>query len=695
MPSLFLLLVGCSPAPEEPARHVVLVTVDTLRADYVDPYGDKGLTPHLAAVADSGAYVLRATTHVPLTRPAHVSLFSGLLPTLTGIRDNTSPGQPPESPLLAERLQQAGFATGAFVSAVVVGEASGLQRGFEVYDDDLEGDGSAPFLSAAQRAGAVTLARAADWLRSEVSEGGDRRTFTWLHLYEPHDPYEPPTEWASKSPGDAYGGEVAYADDLVRQLDDVLVELGIREETLLVVTSDHGEGLGEHDELLHGFFAYETTLAVPLIFRGPRVAAGGQIGGPAGLVDVHPTVLELLDLEPTPALSGLSLAEQLRGTADRSFERRPQYAESLIPLLHFGWSDLRVVRGGDFKYIQAPQPELYDLANDPGETSNLAPTDPERAANFRGVLERFLDAERAVESDAASLPADLLEKLGALGYVGGSAPAKTATPGADPKDKIDDFRFANDGLRRALRALEAQQPAEASEVLAAILERGIDSADVRFYLGQALVQQSRFDEAEAQLRASLDALPTREEAWTQLATATANSRGLEAALSVLEEGSATLPESSRILIARARALRAQGRFPEVLDLLAEASTESTEPELLVMYGEALRARRRFGEAIQQFRRATEAHPDAAMSWNALGMTLGGLAARDGGDAPRAEAAFRKALELQPRNARYAFNLGLLLARNGRASEARALFETALEADPSFDAARQQLASLPR
>ena len=696
----FALACG-DPASNKPARHVVLVTIDTLRADHVDPYSGRSITPTLNQMARDGAFVKRTTTHVPLTRPAHVSLFSGLLPTRTGIRDNTSPGTPPDSPMLAERLQSEGFATGAFVSAVVIGRESGLDRGFDHYDDNISipdsSSSSQPtadqFLSAAQRAGQDTLDRALDWLNSQIASEPERQTFTWLHLYEPHDPYEAPREWQDRFPGEPYAAEVAYADDLVRQLDTRLTELGIGQELLLMVTSDHGEGLGEHDELLHGFFAYETTLAVPLIFRGPGVEPGTKLAGPAGLVDVFPTVLELLGLPNDTQVSGRSLAGELaydtRESVSRdSLSREPQYAESLIPLLHFGWSDLRVVRGGDFKYIQAPRPELYDLANDPGEVRNLAAERPDRVADFRGVLERFLNEERAAaEGGENSLPTELLEKLGALGYVGGSGPATTPTPGADPKDRIEDFRYANDGLRQALKSLGENDFPTAERMLRGILDRGIDSADVRFYLGKALLAQADFGAAAAELRRSLDVLPSREEAWTQLATARANSEGLDRALGVLEDGAAVLPNSERILLARARALRAQGRFPEVLELLGASSSESTHPELLVMYGEALRSRRRFDEAVVQFRRATQTNPDSAMAWNALGMTLGGTGGMG------AEEAFRKAVEIAPSNARYAFNLGLLLTRLGNQAEARSHFAEALRLEPGFTAAREQLDAL--
>src|SRR5437899_1615899 len=244
------LITACSrPRAPASARHFVLVTIDTLRADRVGVYSGVDLTPRLDRLAHEGAYAANAMAHVPLTRPSHATMLSGRLPWELGLRDNLSPAELPPSPLLPEMLKSAGFHTGAFVSSLVLQQRGGFGRGFDRYDDDLPRAESAEILSTLQRPGAETLRSAIAWLERERRAD---RIALWIHLYEPHDPYEPPEPYASRYRDRPYDGEVAYVDSLVGQLDDALDRLGLRSETLLAVASDHGEGLGEHEETLHG-----------------------------------------------------------------------------------------------------------------------------------------------------------------------------------------------------------------------------------------------------------------------------------------------------------------------------------------------------------------------------------------------------------------------------------------------------------
>ncbi|HJS58045.1 MAG TPA: sulfatase, partial [Vicinamibacteria bacterium] len=418
--------------PANVPRDLVLVTIDTLRADRLGVYGSKDVaTPVLDRIAREGVMAPEAMVHVALTRPSHVSLLTGLLPYQHGIRDNVSPGLGASVPTLATLLQQKGFRTAAFVSSIVLSKQSGLDRGFETYSDEFEAEGDdARFLNTIQKRGDETLGDAIRWLEGVPKE---RRAFLWLHLYDPHDPYEPPEPYASRYAGRPYDGEVAWTDELIGRLDTALERIGRRREALLVITSDHGEGLGEHNEGAHGFFVYQATLRVPLIVRGPGVQPGSRLAVTARGVDLLPTLLEMLDVEPPAGatLAGRSLARALRG--HESPREETAYAESLLPLLHFGWSDLRTIREGRFKYVEAPRPELYDLAEDPGETHDLSASQPSRRESMRAALAQHLEAERtwqarAPATGAANVPPDLLEKLGALGYLGAGAPGQGASP---------------------------------------------------------------------------------------------------------------------------------------------------------------------------------------------------------------------------------------------------------------------------
>jgi choline-sulfatase len=681
---------ACSPPPRPSvptARHLVLVTIDTLRADRVGVYSGGDLTPRIDRIARAGVVAQNAMTHVPLTRPAHATLLSGLLPWELGMRDNLAPAELPPSPLLAEILKGAGFRTGAFVSSMVLEQRGGFGRGFDRYDDTFPKTTSADLLSTLQKPGAETLRAAIAWLESQ--RGADRLCL-WVHLYEPHDPYEAPEPYASRYRDRPYDGEVAYADALVGQLDDALERLGLKEQTLLAVTSDHGEGLGDHQETLHGFFVYQTTLAVPLVLRGPGVVSGGKIAANVGLVDFLPTTLDMLGVAVPQGFqpSGGNLAAALRGgpgpTADS-----PQYAESLVPLLHFGWSDLRVLRRGSLKYVLAPRPELYDLASDPDERRNLVDEQPTQAAALRASLAKVLDQERRIRkaASAETMPADQLERLGALGYVSGGA--TTSTPGADPKDKIREFRHANEVMRSGILALNRREYAAAARGFEALIASGIESFEAHLYLARAFAGLKRKEAAAPHFEQAARRAPLLEEAWIGWADARLATDGAGAALKVVREARTQNPRSAELALLDAD-LSLQLRKPEeaVATLQAALPLLPADGSIRERLGTIQRDLGHVDAAIASFRDAVAVDATSASAWNALGMTLGGNGRLD-----EAEMAFRAAIDRDGADHRYVFNLGLALVRQGRGREARPYFEKTLQLAPGFGAAREELRKL--
>jgi choline-sulfatase len=689
--ALAAALVACrrAPAPVATARHVVIVTIDTLRADRLGCYGARDVaTPRLDRIAASGALAVEASAHVPLTRPSHVSIFTGLLPLEHGIRDNVSPAVVPGVPLLAELFRKDGFATGAFVSSVVLESQSGLDRGFDVYADSFLGSsGDAPFLNTVQKKGEKTIEEAVAWLRGQSG----RRVFLWLHLYEPHDPYEPPEPYASRYSGRPYDGEVAYSDELVGRFEDALASLGLRETTLLVVTSDHGEGLGEHDESLHGFFAYQSTLRVPFLLRGPGIPAGRRLERTVRLVDVFPTVLELAGLARPGelALSGRSLAAALRGAPEP--DEPTTYAETLVPLLQFGWSDLRAIRDGRFKYIEAPRPELYDLREDPGERHDLAREKAPQAAAMRATLAKLLEREKEARRDGAAPSDETIERLGALGYVGAGGPAETPTPGADPKDKIAEFRVVNSLIREALLAFHARDFAGSERKLRQVMARGVTSFEVHYSLGRALAAQGRHAEAGPHFDEAARRVPAHAAAWQEAAECRVRAGDTAGALARLRSGQAASPGDASLRRREARLLRDLGRQEE-----ARRAYEAALPlaprdgRMRAELGDLLRDMGAVEPAILRQREAVELEPSVASHWNSLGMTLGGA-----GRLSEAEHAFREAWRLDDRSHRHAYNLGLILLRQGRGEDARPFFEKALALEPRFNPARERLAEIGR
>jgi arylsulfatase A-like enzyme/Tfp pilus assembly protein PilF len=684
--------LSCSRSrPPVTARHLVIVTIDTLRADRVGVYGGMDLTPRLDRIAHEGAYASNAMAHVPLTRPSHATILSGRLPWELGVRDNLSPAELPSSPLLAEMLKSAGFRTAAFVSSIVLDRRGGFARGFDRYDDEFPKQPGAELLQTLQKPGAETLRAAIAWLESQRASD---RIGVWIHLYEPHDPYEPPEPYASRYRDRPYDGEVAYVDTLVGQLDDALDRLGLKSQTLLVVASDHGEGLGEHEETLHGFFVYETTLAVPLIFRGPGIVAGGTIAANVGLVDVLPTTLDLLGV-PRPRgfqPSGNSVAGALRGGQGPT-HASPQYAESLVPLLHFGWSDLRVLRRGSLKYVLAPRPELYDLASDPHERRNVVDQQPAQAAALRATLAKVLEEERRIASTATvaasrPLPAETLERLGALGYVSGTA-SPTAASGADPKDKIREFRHANDVMRQGIVALNRHEYAFAARAFEELIADGVESFEGHLYLARSLMGLKRFDPAARHFEQAARRAPLLEEAWTGWGEARLAMEGPASALAIVREGRKTNPRSGPLAVADAdlclrlhRPDEAVAAFQAALPLLPRDATVRQR------LGELQRDLGHIDAALASLRDAVAVDDTSAAAWNALGMTLGG-----NGRLPEAEEAFRTAIARDATDHRYFFNLGLALVRQGRRREARPYFERTLQIAPDFVPAREELQKL--
>jgi choline-sulfatase len=686
-------LVACSrpPAPPPRAENVVLVTVDTLRADRLGCYGSRDVaTPRLDRIAAQGALAEDASAHVPLTRPSHVSMLTGLLPPEHGIRDNVSPAVVGEVPLLAELFRQQGFATGAFVSSVVLSSQSGLDRGFDVYSDRFQGvSGDAQFLNTVQKKGADTIAEALGWLEANRQ----KRLFLWLHLYEPHDPYEPPEPYATRYAERPYDGEVAWVDELVGRFDDRLAALGLAERTALMVTSDHGEGLGEHGEMLHGFLAYQTTLRVPLLVRAPGIAAGTRLRPTVQLVDVFPTLLDLAGIPPRAGLrsSGRSLDGALRH--GRPLGEAVAYAETLVPLLQFGWSDLRVVRDGRWKYIQAPRPELYDLQVDPAEQHDLSAAQAARAQALRAGLARILDRERAArQGDPAAGPSqDLIEKLGALGYVGGGGPAETSTPGADPKDKIEEFRAVNSLIREALLAFHAGRHQTSVESLRRVLARGVRSFEVHYYLARALFALGRAREAGPQFEEAARRMPSQAGAWEGAAESRLRQGDVTGALAQLRAGQKAAPADADLRRREAEVLRDQGRLAEARQAYEAAlPLAPRNARLRAQLGELLRDMGQPVDAVRYLQAAVDLEPGRAAYWNTLGMTLGGSQRM-----AEAEKAFREAWRLDATNHHHAYNLGLALLRQGRAQEARPYFEKTLALDPRFTPARQRLAEVSR
>jgi arylsulfatase A-like enzyme len=495
--ALALPSLACAPEPDPPrVRSVLLVTLDTTRDDALS-FDERGraLTPRIAELIEGGVRFPRAYTTAPLTLPAHASLLTGLVPPRHGLRDNAFGALPASALTLAEVLAARGFETAAFVSSLVLDRGFGLDQGFALYDQPELGPRAADGHSV-ERPAAATARAAAEWLERREAE---RPFFLWVHLFDAHLPYEPAPEHLARADGDAYRGEVAALDDAVGVLLDALARSGREAETLLALTADHGEGLGEHEEPAHGALCYETTLRVPFVLRFPGPPPPPGPTRLASLVDLFPTLLARLDLALPPGLDGLDLF-----AADAP-EERGVYFESCSGYLHYGWSPLAGWLDGHGKYLHSSEPEFYLPLSDPEERHDLAGSRAEACARARERLAEVL-ARPALELEDAAAEAELRAALFALGYARGGPPSRELPSPLEPSGRPSPQARKHElvPLQQAHVLFESGLYAECLPLLAGILERNPRHPLALDYYSLCLMYAREFERAEETLRARLE-----------------------------------------------------------------------------------------------------------------------------------------------------------------------------------------------
>ncbi|PYQ25870.1 MAG: hypothetical protein DMF81_01145 [Acidobacteria bacterium] len=657
----------------EAGLSVLLITVDTLRADALGAYGNASApTPWMDRLAAGGVRFTRAHAHNVVTLPSHSNILSGRPPFSHGVRDNAGFRFPRGTDTLATILGRHGYRTAAFVSAFTLDSRFGLDAGFDVYDDGFAEGDRAPAFVLPERPGAQTVAAARAWLAA----GGPAPYFGWVHIYDPHAPYRPPEPFASRFPADAYLGEVAAADAAVGALVGDLLAEGRSGRTLVVLTGDHGESLGEHGEKTHGIFAYEATLHIPLLLFAPRLLAPRVVEDEVGHVDLVPTVLDALDLPPAPGLPGRSLLPLATG---RSSGAAATYFEALSGQTTRGWAPLHGVALGGWKYVDLPLPELYDLGADPREERNLAASRPAELERLRASLSTFRRQDRGPTRSGED--PDVRERLRALGYVSGAAPiGKRYTEEDDPKRLIDldasietvIARHRAGDIRGALALCEevvARRPDMPAALLQlALLRRKAGQPGAAVEALRRAVAISPEDEGTAALLGSY---------LNEAGQAAETVRRLEAYAARKDAGLDTLA-------ARGAALAQLGRTREALASFDRAvALDPSRAFTLVQRATVRLTAGDDGGARADLEAALSLDEGLALAHHTLGL----LAARQGDDA-EAERRFRRALALDPGDYDAMLNLGSLLARRGRRPEARPYLERFVEGAPSAVYARQ-------
>jgi arylsulfatase A-like enzyme/cytochrome c-type biogenesis protein CcmH/NrfG len=687
------LTEGCDVAPSRPP--IVLISIDTLRSDHLPAYGYRGVaTPAIDALRRDAVLFTRAYTHVPLTLPAHASLLSGRLPGEHGVRDNLGYNLGGDvQPWLPELLRDSGYAVGGVVSAIVLRRETGLARGFDHYDDQLPPRRGLP-AGGVSRSGAASLEAADAWLRSV----DQRPAFLFFHIYEPHFPYTPPPPFAERYVDAPYDGEIAEADRLVGELIGRLRRLKIYESALVILLSDHGEGLGDHGEEEHGVLLYREALQVPLLLKLPGSRrAGDTVAAPAQLVDIVPTVAALLDLELPSDLLGASLL-------DLPLERRI-YAESHYGEVHYGWHALRSLVEGDYHFIDSSELELYDLARDPAERRNLAAERRRMAATLRAAA-----AERAVPLTAARPESPEARRgLAALGYLGGGGPATAGARGElpPPQHRVHALRE----LSAAVRLLQDGETEAGAARLAEFLEREPLIVDGWERLGRAHGQLGRWSAALAAFERAFEISghnPDRSLAvalaklelgrtaealalvrWAQAAGALDTESQAQfgrrlLARSLTAEAESVLrripsrPGDGAGLAALAELLASSGRTAEALAAAQEAA--KLAPQDADAYEQLALAHLQAGEsalAREAGQRSVELDPQRANAWNLLGVALYQVGQRDA-----ALSAWARAVEVNPNLYDTLYNLGIKAAEAGRNDQAAWALRRFLASAPS-------------
>jgi arylsulfatase A-like enzyme/cytochrome c-type biogenesis protein CcmH/NrfG len=571
-------------APNRTLPDVYLITIDTLRADHVKSYGyGKIETPALDALAQEGVRFTQAFTPSPITNTSHTTILTGLLPSVHGVTDFAIPLAPNHA-TWAELLKQKKYKTAAFIGAVILDSktlAPGLDRGFDFYDNFPANAPSKSRWGRVERRGSEVVQHAEKWLTA-------KRTgphFLWVHLYDPHDPYEPPTPFSQMYKDRLYDGEVAYADSVVAEFVSYLKKAGLYQNAVIIVVGDHGEGLGEHGEETHGIFLYDSTTRVPLIIKLPKAVKPQVVDAQVRTTDILPTVLDLLSIKPPAELSGTSLQPYF---SRKESTDRVAWGETDYPL-RFGWAPLRSVRTEGLKYIEAPKPELYDLKADRGEVKNLYNASDAKGEKLKGML-----AEQRAKTGASA------------------APENAALP--DPKDKIEEQNL----LHRAMLASDDNRPADARSALEKVLQLDPKSPTALRQLGELELQAGNHAKAAGYLKRSLEVRPDDSTAAYQLGQAIEKTGDLAGARDALESSLKALPGQlpARLLLGKVYlglkdAKAAQDQFEAAL------LVDSNSVDAQLGLAKAFLAEGNAAEAVQQLEPLTRTQTDNANVFEAI------------------------------------------------------------------------------
>ncbi len=631
---------GSGAAEKEPELNVLLITIDTLRADRVSCYSEEYLqTPNIDSLSKNGALFTRAFSHNPTTLPSHANMLLGLSPLYHGVRENTNFVVRDEFLTLAEFLKNRGYSTGAFIGGYPLHSRFGLAQGFDVYDDDWERVKFLKFSAGERKAGDV-IDRALEWLDRQ-----DSLWFCWIHCFDPHDPYEPPESFKTQYVDSLYDGEVAYVDQELGRFLDYLERKGLFDKTLIIFTGDHGESLGQHGEMTHGYLANNTTIWVPLIFSYPGVKPG-RVDHYVSHIDIFPTVCDILQIKKPGVLQGVSLLPMLKG---KDLPERTIYFESLYPYYSRGWAPIEGFIHKGEKYIRSPLPELYALEKDFDEAENLAGSIKLDAYRKRlsEIIEQYSHPER--EKARQRMDQKSLERLRSLGYI--SSPQISRKTDFGPEDDVKTLLpFHN----RSVTAWELYEEGR--------IQEGFD------LVKQVITERKDVDVA-----------------YTNLAKMYNDQGQLKAALEVLELALENLPFNYGVILTYVSYLNLAGRYDDIIEILDAKPLPQMEndPEIWNYLGLAYSAKGDYRQAIAALELALTLDDEFAYAYRSLATVYLSrfFKDREKEDLERSIRNFEKAIEFEPEFAAAYNSLGVAYKENNRTDEAIRCWEKAFELRP--------------
>jgi choline-sulfatase len=636
---------GSGPPSTNQQPNLLLITIDTLRADYLSCNGSKNVqTPHLDRLAGGGVNFTRARTAVPLTLPAHASIMTGTYPPIHGVRDNGAFRLPEDQVTLAEVLEGRGYETVAFIGAFVLDREFGIAKGFDVYEEGAWGTVDTTSSLAAERNADAVYDAFSVWFNARSAT---TPFFAWIHLYDPHAPYTPPEPFRTRFADNPYAGEIAYTDAVVGRIVGDLESRGLLDSTLVAVVGDHGEGLGEHGEQTHSLLIYNSTIHVPMIlhFSG-RIPPGTTVGHLTRTIDLAPTILDYLGVSQ-PFGQGASLRPLVDGgSPDTAIVA---YSESLYPSLNLGWSELRSLESSRYRFILAPRPELYDLMADPGERKNLIDSNRATADQLERRLESLMESMRQPAADSKQkIDSRTEEMLRSLGYISGS---QSLPPGGsfsiDPKDRLGLW----ENIERGLSTFSRGEYSDAIEILNKALAQDANIPILYTNIGWSYIQLNRYDEAERIYRLALG-------------------HGIDTAEIHADLG---------LVYSRLRAF-AKAETELLIALKLEDASVPAHYRLADVY----RATGNSSGAAEHYRRVLELSPNYVWALNGLGMALA-----TAGKNEEALAAFREVVRIEPMMAPGYLNLAVHLERMKQFTEALEAYRKFMDLASEADYARQR------